>query len=193
MTTDKYPIELLSLGEARARAKEVGVPLMLADLSVFRIALVNPAVAKGVSDLLLTLLMNGKLDSRLRELIIMRIGWSTGSEYEWTQHWRVACQIGMTEDDILGVRDWENTEQYGPTERAVLAATDETLTFGFISGKTWTNLRSAIDDDAVLFELVIAIGNWQMFANLLRSLKVPLEEGVVSWPPDGRRPLPSLT
>jgi hypothetical protein len=36
------------------------------------------------------MLWHGKLDPRLRELVIMRIGWLTASDYEWTQHWRVA-------------------------------------------------------------------------------------------------------
>ena len=43
-------------------------------------------------------------------------------------------------------------------------------------------------DPAVLIELVTAIGAWQMIASILHSLEVPLEEGVSSWPPDGRRP-----
>ena len=40
-------------------------------------------------------------------------------------------------------------------------------------------------------EVVIAIANWSMFAQLLRSLEVPLEEGVDSWPPDGAVPAPA--
>ncbi len=53
---------------------------------------------------------------------------------------------------------------------------------------TWQSLRDELDDDGVLFELVVAIGNWQLCSNLLRTLKVPLEDGVQPWPPDGRRP-----
>jgi alkylhydroperoxidase family enzyme len=191
MTDQKRPdvrIERLPVDDARARAEDVGLPAMLADLSVFRIALTNPVIAKGVSDLLLALLTNGRLDPRLRELIIMRIGWVSGAEYEWTQHWRVARRLPMEPDDILGVRDWESHHGYGDVERAVLRATDETLRDGFISDATWNELRGVITDDGTLFELVIAIGNWQMFANLLRSLQVPLEDGVDPWPPDGLQP-----
>ena len=39
--------------------------------------------------------------------------------------------------------------------------------------------------------VVIAIANWSMFAQLLRSLEVPLEEGVDPWPPDGAVPAPA--
>lgn len=181
-------IERLPIDDARARAEEVGLPAMLAELSVFRIALKNPVIAKGVSDLLLALLTNGRLDARLRELVIMRIGWVSGAEYEWTQHWRVARRVPMDPADILGVRDWEAHDSYGDVERAVLRATDETLEHGFVSDGTWDELRRLLPDDGILFELVIAIGNWQMFANLLRSLRVPLEDGVEPWPPDGLLP-----
>jgi alkylhydroperoxidase family enzyme len=34
----------------------------------------------------------------------MRIGWLTASDYEWTQHWRVAQGLGVTADDLLGAR-----------------------------------------------------------------------------------------
>ena len=43
-------------------------------------------------------------------------------------------------------------------------------------------------DEAALVELVVAIGNWTLFARLLPSLEVPLEDGVEPWPPDGRTP-----
>ena len=33
--------------------------------------------------------------------------------------------------------------------------------------------------------MVVAIGNWRLFSQLLLSLEVPLEEGVEAWAPDG--------
>ena len=40
----------------------------------------------------------------------------------------------------------------------------------------------------MLVELVTAISAWRMVASILQSLQVPLEDGVASWPPDGRPP-----
>ncbi len=70
----------------------------MAKLSVFRIALRQPESPLALNGMLTALLWNGVLDARLRELIIMRIGWRTGSEYEWTQHWRVARLLGVPEE-----------------------------------------------------------------------------------------------
>ena len=63
------------------------------------------------NDLLATMLWHGALDPRLRELVIMRIGWLTGCDYEWTQHWRVASRLGVPAEDLLGVRDWQATQR----------------------------------------------------------------------------------
>jgi hypothetical protein len=40
----------------------------------------------------------------------------------------------------------------------------------------------------LLVELVVAIGNWGLFARLLKSLDVPLDDGMEPWPPDGCGP-----
>ena len=77
--TERERIPMLDIDEARRRATERGVPEQMADLSVFRIALHQPGVAAALNGMLHELLWNGVLDARLRELIIMRIGWSTGS------------------------------------------------------------------------------------------------------------------
>ena len=92
------------------------------------------------------------------------------------------------ERDLLAVRDWRTAEHFGDAERAVLAATDDTLQNGTITDESWSACRAALDDDAVLVELVAAIGNWRMFSALLRSLDVPLEDGVEPWPPSGEAP-----
>ena len=88
-----------------------------------------------LNDLLATMLWRGTLDPRLRELVIMRIGWLTASDYEWTQHWRVAQGLGVSADDLLGVRDWQAHQGSGPAERAVLAATDDVVRDGAVSAR----------------------------------------------------------
>lgn len=172
--------------EARALAKQVGVPSSMAGVNAFRVLLRHPDLAAAVSGLLSMLLFKAnKLDERLRELIIMRIAWRTGSEYEWTQHWRVACHIGLAEADILAVRDPDNAPQLSEADCAVLAATDDILDRGKISAGSWARCAAQIGDERQMLELVIAICNWRMFSELLRSVQIPLEDGVTGWPPDG--------
>jgi alkylhydroperoxidase family enzyme len=182
-------VPLLPVDEAKAAADEAGVPNYMAELAIFQVLLNHPSLARALNDLLATMLWHGTLDSRLRELVIMRIGWLTASDYEWTQHWRVAQGLGVSADDLLAVRDWQAHEAFGPAERAVLAATDDVVREGVVSAESWTACERALGADrAVLIELVTAIGAWRMIASILRSLQVPLEDDVASWPPDGRPP-----
>ena len=147
---------------------------------------VNPALGKAVLTLLSQLLERNTLDARLRELVIMRIGWATGSAYEWTQHWRVATQTcGIPPEDVLAVRDWRHSDRLTAADKAVLAATDETLAGGSITDTTWAAVAKAIPDQAQQVEFVVAMGNWTMFSMLLRNLRIPVEDGVMIWPPDG--------
>lgn len=186
--TNPGRIPMLDVAESERRAQELGLPAVFGPLSVFRTLLHHPQLTRAVAELLQTLLKGDHLDGRLRELVIMRIGWVTGSVYEWTQHWRIARLMGMSEEELLGVREWRSHPGYGPAERAVLRATDETLAGGTLTPATWEECRKHVGDERALIELVVAIGNWRLFSSLLRSLEIPLEEGTEAWPPDGKRP-----
>ncbi len=182
----------LAPAAAREATVTAGVPAIVADLNVFRVWLHHPKLARWLSDLLMGLLWEGRLDPRLRELVIMRIGWATGSDYEWTQHWRIARGLGLDASDLVGVRDWPRHQGFGAGERAVLAATDETLTTGAVSDETWQACHDHVSDDPqILLELVSVIGLWHMVSGILCTLAVPLEDGIAPWPPDGLAPTPS--
>ena len=189
MTEPRIP--MLDPDAAKAAAVGAGVPEIAADLNVFRVWLHHPKLARWLSDLLMGLLWDGHLDARLRELVIMRLGWATRSEYEWAQHWRIATGLGIDEVDLVAVRDWRAHEGFGPAERAVLAATDETIADGAISAATWQACVEHVSaDEQVLLELVSAIGLWRMVSGILRSVDIPVEDGVAAWLPDGEAPRP---
>lgn len=182
-------IPRLPVGEAKAAADEAGVPDYMAELAIFQVLLNHPKLASGLNDLLARMLWQGQLDKRLRELAIMRIAWLTCCEYEWSQHWRVAQGLGVSADDLAGVRDWPSCTAFGSAERAVLAATDDVVRDGVVSAQSWAACKQEFGDDhATLVEIVTAIGAWRMVSSILQSLEVPLEDDVASWPPDGRPP-----
>ncbi|MFQ5699063.1 MAG: carboxymuconolactone decarboxylase family protein [Myxococcota bacterium] len=179
-------IPLLPRDEAEAVAREAGVPGGFAALHIFRLLLRRPKSARAVADLLVSLLFGGALDDRLRELAILRIGWVSGSDYEWTQHWSLAQErFGLSREELLAVREWRSAECFDARDRAVLAATDETLETGTISSETWAACEREIADPDARVELVLALGTWRLISLLTRSLEIPLEEGISSWPPDG--------
>jgi len=179
-------VPMLAKEEARIIGKEAGVPSTMAGLNVFRILSQHPTLAGVVAQQLAMLLYRGnKLDDRLRELIIMRIGWRTGAMYEWTQHWPIALRVGLTEEEILGVRDPDNAICLGAAERSVISATDDVLNKGSITNESWQACAGFLKTHEERLELVAAICNWNTFSILLKSLNIPLEGGTEAWPPDG--------
>ena len=179
-------VPMLVKEEARIIGKEAGVPSTMAGLNVFRILSQHPTLAGVVAQQLAMLLYRGnKLDDRLRELIIMRIGWRTGAMYEWTQHWPIALRVGLTEEEILGVRDPDNATCLGAAERSVISATDDVLNKGSITKESWQACAGFLKTHEERLELVAAICNWNTFSILLKSLNIPLEAGTEAWPPDG--------
>jgi alkylhydroperoxidase family enzyme len=181
-------VELLSAQSTKARVTELGLHEAVANLNIFRTMLHRPKTAKAISDLLFSLLLDAALDDRLRELLIMRIGWTTGCDYEWTQHWTVAKDIyACPEAHLLAVRDWRAADCFSHADKVVLAATDELLETGGLCDETWEQCVATLGRDASI-DVVAAVGTWSMISTLAKGLRIPLEDGVASWPPDGRGP-----
>ena len=181
-------VAMVSLERARQLGEEIGLPAPMTTRSAFRVLANNPPLLKAVYGQLTTLLLRNTFDTRLRELMIMRIGWVTGSVYEWTQHWRVATTAGIPPEDVLAVRNWRASDRLTAADKAVLAATDDSLAGKTISDTTWTEVTKHITDPGQQVEFVVAMGNWMLFSTLLRNLKIPVEDGVAVWPPDGKIP-----
>lgn len=189
MSDFKARIPPLSKEEAIKRAKEHGLPQQIAELNIFRVLLNHPVLAKEInSSLLMLLFLGNKLSHRARELIIMRLGWKTGSEYEWSQHWPIAKDFGVDEASLLATRDWEKADVLTEADKAVLAATDDTLSYGYVREAAWQALEKNYPSIEEKLEILAAIANWRSISQILLSLQIPLDEHLASWPPDGLIP-----
>jgi len=178
-------VPMVSLDRARELGEAMGMPARRTHSEAFRTVANNPGVARVAFGQLMQLLENNKFDIRLRELMIMRIGWVTGSAYEWTNHWRVATTAGLPPGDILAVRDWRNSPHLTAADKAILAATDESLAGKSISDGAWAEVAKYVTDPGEQVEFIVAMGNWLMFSMLFRNLRIPLADGIEVWPPDG--------
>jgi alkylhydroperoxidase family enzyme len=183
-------VPMLSKEDALARGREQGIDDYIAQMNMFRVLLNFPELAGELNKTIMTLVKSDQLLShRLRELIIMRVSWLAGSEYEWWQHWQASLWLGLTETELAAVQTWETADCFNEADKVVLSATDETLSKGVISTATWNKLVQVFPDIRAQISIVTSIGNWHMFAQILRSLAVPLEEGAPVWPPLGVAPV----
>jgi alkylhydroperoxidase family enzyme len=182
------PMPPLASDVAHVAAAESGVPEILSNVNLFRVLLRNPGVARVMAAVIKEVTMGGSLDPRLKELAILRVGWRMGALYEWSNHVPIARRTGVTEPEILAVREGPDDTRLDPVARAVLAVVDEALDHHLVAPSTLAAARLALHDDPALLELLVIPGLYRTIATVLQTLDVPLEEGREFWPPDGVTP-----
>lgn len=120
-------------------------------------------------------LLDGKIQPRHRELLILRTANLRGSDYEWAQHVPIAASVGLTADEIASLRSPLDAGDWTAEEKVLLRAADELHYDDTISDETWEQLRGWMDD-ALLIELVMLVAHYQLLATTLKTLKVQLED-----------------
>lgn len=181
-----YP--LLDLDAATAATREAGISEVLARVNLFRTTLHHPPIGRIVGDVVDALVMNSVLDARLREIAILRTGWRLGSVYEWSNHYGIGRRAGLTDDEIVAIRDGASSKVLTDADRCVIRLVDEVFDGVVVTPATLHEARSMLADDRALMELVMIPGCYRTIGTVLLTFGVPLEDHVTPWAPDGRAP-----
>src|SRR5262249_43264619 len=120
------------------------------------------------------LLQTPALGHRLRELIVLRVAWRTGSLYEWVQHVRIAASL-MTTEEIGAIARGDGA--WTPLERDLLAATDQLVDRHRIDDVTWAALAAQLDGRQ-LVEVVFTAGTYTCLAMAFNSFGLELDAGL---------------
>jgi len=120
------------------------------------------------------LLQRPALDSRLRELMVLRVAWRTRSRYEWAQHERLAARVGVTPAEIAAIAGGSDADVFPPLEALVLAATDQLIDDYRVDAATWTALAADLDPRQ-LVELVFVVGTYTGLAMAFNSFGLQLD------------------
>ncbi len=115
------------------------------------------------------------LDPRLRELMILRVAWRTGSPYEWAQHVRLADRVGITPDEIEAVADGADAARWSPLEADLLAATDELHRRLPHRRRDVASTRRRSSTKRQLVELVFVVGTYTGLAMAFNSFGLELD------------------
>lgn len=114
------------------------------------------------------------LSDRAREILILRIGWLCGAEYEWAQHVRAARRIDMSDDEIRRIATGADASGWDPFEATLIRAADELHRDDTISDPTWRALDERYGT-AELIDVVITVAGYRMVSVALNSLGTQLE------------------
>jgi alkylhydroperoxidase family enzyme len=138
------------------------------------------------------LVMNrSSIPARHREMLMLRMGWLCQSEYEWSQHARIATTAAvLTDAEVDRIAAGPQAAGWTDFERALLRTVDELRYDAMISDATWNLLRQEYSDQKVI-EALYTAANYQLVSMALNSLGVQLDAGLRHRLPTSL-PLPKL-
>jgi alkylhydroperoxidase family enzyme len=174
-------LRLLPVEESARLGEKLGILDWLATANIFRGLLNSPSAASAVYGVLDALFFHSTVAARTRELVILRIGWRTGSEYVFCNHVRISRDLGIADNEILGVRDPEQCAAYSETDRQVITLADELHESTQVTPSTWAALEKAFTPEE-LVELVVIAGCWRAIAGFVKTAGIPLDDDTPSWP-----------
>ena len=122
----------------------------------------------------------GTIPRREREIVILRVGWNSGSDYEFGQHTLIGLHVGLTEDEIHRLAT-AGLEGWAETDAALVAMSDELCRDNVVSDHTWEQL-SAHWSEPQLLELLVLAGFYRLVSGFLRSVGVQREPGTPGFP-----------
>lgn len=144
-------------------------------INLYKAVALSPPMISSFLKLGNSLLNKAELSPKLRELAILRIAKLCGSEYEWTQHVRIAREVGVSRQQVDDIHRWEGSAGFNDEERAVLQYTDEVALNVRATDETFEALRQYLSERCIV-ELTMSIGYWGMIARVLVPLEIELEE-----------------
>jgi alkylhydroperoxidase family enzyme len=135
------------------------------------------AAARNGSSYVNQISMLGKSGlARHRELLILRIGWNSQSEYEWSEHVGPvggARKMGVPVDRIpLG----PDAPGWDPFEAMLLRFADEMYRDSVVSDRTWNALKARYDD-RMMIDATVTAANYRMVSLALNLLGVQSNPG----------------
>jgi len=144
-------------------------------INVYRLLLHSPPLAETWFEHNNAVRWKTGLDGRLREMIIIRIGHLTRARYVLGQHVpKLALAEGLTLDECDALADWQNSKQFDPRDRMVLAYVDAMTRDVEVPDAVFEPLRQHFDDRQ-LVELTVLIGTYAMHVRVFEALKLDPE------------------
>ena len=129
-------------------------------------------------------LLKSSLPSRDREILILRIGWLCGSEYEWGQHVEIGKKTGISDEEILRIIEGPDAKGWDKFDSTLLHAVDELYYDSFISDDTWNALAEKYNTHQ-LMDVVFTVGQYNLVSWALNTLGVQRDEGIGGFPKEG--------
>lgn len=145
----------------------------------------HPALAKAFLTLNKHVAADTTLTTRERELLILRIGWLTKSEYEFGQHIILGRRAGITDDEILRLQEGPDAAGWSEDDADLIRAADDLHFRSRLSDSTWEKLSKRYDHKQIM-DLIFVVGVYALMATAINTYNIPAEPGAADLDPEVR-------
>ena len=143
--------------------------------NIFKVLAHHPKLVKRWTPFAGHILGKQTLPFRDRELLILRIGWLNQAEYEFAQHELIAKKGGVTDADIVRLKDGPKAAGWSEKEAALLQVADDLFDNSVVSDETWATMSKHYSTEQ-LMDAVFTVGQYNMVSWALNSFGVPLDD-----------------
>lgn len=148
-------------------------------LNLDRMLLHSPAFAQGWNGFLGAVRTQLELSPRLRELAMCAVAVLNGADYEFHHHAPEYIKAGGTPEQVEALRGLKeglaNPGLFNAEEQAAIRLTVEMTQAVQVSDDTFSAVRSALENDQLIVELVGVIATYNMVSRFLVALGVEPE------------------
>ena len=136
----------------------------------------SPDMARAFNGVGNFIRFKSKLDSRLRELAILQVGWLEKSEYEFTHHVKIGKEFGVTDDDIKALMEETEgkTSKLEPLARAILKGAREMVKNLAMSDATFAEIKKDLSNEHMT-DLVLTIAFYCAVVRVLATMQIDNE------------------
>ena len=115
------------------------------------------------------------LSPKLRELAILTVGYATRSAYEVAHHQSHGLKAGLTGEQLAAVADFESSDLFDGTEKAVMRLAKESTLLVNVSEETWCAAADHLTDKQMV-ELSLSIAWYNSGVRIMGLLDIDLED-----------------
>lgn len=116
-----------------------------------------------------------ELSPKLRELAILTVGHATSAQYEIAHHQSHARKAGITPDQLAAIADFETSDLFDETERAVMRLAKESTVDVEVTESSWAEVATHLGDKQMI-ELALTIAWYNSGVRIMGMLAIDLED-----------------
>jgi alkylhydroperoxidase family enzyme len=141
-------------------------------INVYKLLLHSPGVAEVWLDLINAVRWKVDIDGRLREIIIIRVGYLNRAEYVIKQHVPLlSAPEGLSQQECDALADWRASSFFSERERAALSFADASTREVEVPEAVFEEVRRHFTERQIV-ELTVLTGAYNMHTRMCRALHI---------------------